>query len=928
MKNRVFLFLVLAFALAIVVAGCETKYDDTYRPASDELPFTATYTYPPHMMREFPLTGAMVIRFNKTLADNINLGMVRLQVVNDNQTLTVVPVAVHIQGPALIIPPQNQLLPMHRYELWVSSEIHSADGEKADIPTDGLFLAFDTASDRPLDGVAPTITTVMPDPSSNLVFDVQTFRAFFSEPLAQDSIIYGETVRLTDAAGTLVAGNLFFHGNQIVFDPAEDLPGGKYAMTFGAGLTDINGEKLGEDQVYNYDVRNSYPHAVLRVENCPTTGEFSSCEPAASPEDLPFHPLTGNYTNSMKTYSDLLGDSSVFLSGQMEAEQCATADHPDFIPIVIRAGQQLRATSLGATLGGQIDTGLETGTITIHVLTDAVGFMARSDAFTSVVGGPTYLTLLFDSAITTEDDNTNVMMAQNILGTQLYGQAFVDDESGRLVMQMAGVAEIFVLGERISTRMSLEMQDAIEFLEMPTDTAPPSIRVTSPTPGSPNVRLGDPISLVFDEPVESASARSFIGLRKINGAPISCDLLVNGAKVLLIPHAPLEPDTTYRIVVGAGLTDLHGNVLSEDKIVLFGTGAIEWSGEPPYLGTTNPGNGLSPSMPGHFPIEVFFSQIMDPDTIVLGDTFRVLDLSAGIANVPGTLVKQWYRYSFFPNVDLIPGHYYRVAISKDVTNYMGIGLDLDYDHSPGGMEGVAEIWIDFVAAAANSWVPLVLAIDPLVDRDGSGYIDNTEVKPTPDCNYFDMMGSLIPENAYAAGYMVSWIYGLDYDLEGQPFMDIQLISGNFMHATSTGLTLEAILDFIGGLINPDELSKAKADGLFDPMGRILIDVGGMGDAPTVTGVNGSPQMNISMSQVLTLDNAFYNEALVNEFNLDAVGELSFTDDGKMLADINASTAMTMNLEIPLVGWTIPLPVPTTINMRTTSLGPLDWWNAF
>ena len=911
--------LIAAVLMVLIFSGCASEYDPNKTIEVPAQVFNVIYTYPIHSMREVPLTSSLIIHYSKTVDPRTQPTAASLKVVNPDQTLTSVPLSMEVAGQNLIIKPNLPLEPLRHYELTVSADVRGANGEAAQVPAGGTFVAFDTGAERPLAGIAPYVTTVLPDPGTNSVFDFQTYRVYFSEPLDQRSVKYGETVGFINEDGELVQGNLFTSSSQIVFDPDGDLHPGDYALTIKKEIQDAGGESMEQDASYTFHVISSYPHADLLVENCPTTGKHSSCTPTASADLMPASPYTNQPSNSMLVNSFLLGSSKVFVSGQLQAEMGNAGKFSSDIPLVIRKGQKLHATAMNAKLGGAIPTGLNTGEITIQVLTDSVGFLSASEKTGPVKGAPAALSLTLDAAMTTSNEVTNAMMAQTILGAQLFGTAFV--ENGVMIMQIAGFAEIFVLGERMATEMSLEMHNAGAVLPVAQEE-PPMVMSVSPSPGSKNVRLGDPITVVFNKPVSRESAEENIILQSFEGNLVSTDLLINGPKVQLIPEGPLEPDTSFVVVVQAGMADTEGLPTSYDMEFHFLTGAAEYSNDPPVVGTTNPGSKLSPLMPGHLPLEVFFDQIMDPDTIELGDTFIVMDASDGNRPVPGTLVKSWYRFTFYPNEPFISTHAYRVLLSGEITNFQGIRLDADRNHEPGGYQGINDVEIVFSAMERNHWVPLVLGLDPLIDRDGSGYIDGTERKPDPDMNYFKINFPLIPQPSYASGYMVSYVRGLDYDQIGQPFMDISLIPGNFMFATSTQIDLSVILGLLGL-----ESEKDLPNGFLAPMGRIYIDELD-GFAPTVEGPHDTAQMNISMLTYFSLDNAYINYSLVHQLALDATGDLSFTPDGKMAVDINGNATMTMNLTIPIIDITIPLPLPVLVSMRTTNLPAKDWWNEF
>lgn len=917
--------LIIAAALCwLAMLGCNGDYNQTTPVYQNDLPFTATYTYPTPNMREFPVTGSMIIHFNKDLHPDTGPDIVSLKRIEANDSLTDIPVNVAIAGGNLIITPSQSLLPMYRYELTISYDLRSIDNEKPAYSKDGLFLSFETLGEMPLDGVPMRVSSVMPDPDNDPCFDFNTFRVYFTEPVNRQSVVNGKTFILTDEAGNSVDGTIFARATQVVFDPFEDLKAGDYTLTLTRGILDAGDEPLAEETSYTFHVKSSQPRKSLLMENCPTLGTESSCEAVAMPENLPRSMLTGEYANSMLVDSLLLGPTRTYISGQLKTELGDPGASPSQIPLIIRKGQVLHATNIVSKLGGEIPTGLETGEITIHVLADSIGFLQASDVDTPVTGGPASVSLTLDAAITTTADDANMLMSQIILGTRLQGIAYVDPTTDHLELEIAGFAEFFIFGERIRTMMSLTMSDAITDLQAEPDTAPPVLRMTGPTPNETRVRLGNAIYLLFDEPVTPASATQAISLRAPNGGIVPMRyVFANGAKILLVPWEPLEPDSTYTIWVDPGLADINGNETITPLARTFTTGAIEWGEEPPVIGTTSPGAGRDLAyFAGQMPIEVWFSQVMDRDSIVLGDSFDVLDLSAE-RSVPGTMLVFFNRIAFYPNEPLIAGHTYRIVMTDDITNYAGVKLDLDRDHQPGGPDGFHERWIEFIALERNRWVPLRLMLSPVVDVNGSGTIDNTETIPDQDTNVFHIKNPLIPDPSYAVGYMIAYVKGLAYNESGQPYIDIEMGQGISMISTSTQVDLSVIF----GLLGMGDLLEAK-DGLFSPMGRIIIDLIEPGLAPSTESVHHTTALDVSMLAYFGVDNSYINNLLEHEVSLKASGDLTFSQEGLMVVDITGKMTLHLNLVIPLINITIPLPLPTTVNLRAVSRNPLSWWNTF
>jgi Bacterial Ig-like domain len=910
--NRLWIPIAL-LAAGLCLAACTGDYFPPQFVDETDPAFTITYNYPVDQMREFPLTGSMIVHFSKPLNPTIGPAFVELAELSGDAR-DVHQVEVYVNDGNLIVTPVQSLSPQTNYELTVKPAVRGADGNVPDLPTDGYVLHFRTIGDRPVAGKRVDVTTLIPDLDTDTVYEFHTFRAYFTEPLDRRTVIGGETIIMADADGEPVEGSVFVRATQVVFDPVDDLAPGRYTLTLTQGIRDVGGEPLAETKFYNFDVVGSGKRRTLFVENCPTLGVNSACLPVASAEELPRHALTGDDANSMLVDSVLLGPTRAFISGQLISELGDPTENPEEIPMVIRKGQRLYTTPIVSQLGGEIPTGLNTGPGVIHVVTDAVGLLHPSDAS----DGSAFVSFILDAAITMSSTDAGMVMSQNILGTRLFGTATVDPDENRMVLEVAGYAEFFILGERIRTSMNLVMKDAPVLIDNQTDNQPPALRMTSPRPDSERVRLGTALQVLFDEPVTPRSVARTVSLRDAAGRKVATDVLNNGPKLLIVPTEPLDPNSTYWLNVEPGLADTTGNETVAAIRRAYHTGPVEWSGEPPIVVTSSPGPGDTiETIPGHFPVEIWFSQIIDPDTIALGDTVRIFDVTAG-DEVPGTLVHFFQRIAFFPNEPFAVGHTFGVVLSSGIRNIAGVRLDPNYDHIPGGPAGVNTYGFEFIAAEANDWVPLRLMLDPVADLDGSGYIDAGESVPTPAVNYFNIRFPLIDEISYASGFMISYVKGLDYDAFGEPFVDIELAQGIRMTSTSTQLDLSALF--------PDLAVAAPKAGLFDPFGRILVDVPRAGFAPAVESVYNLTQLNITMFTDLNVDNNYLNPLLEDTVPLEAVGKLSFSEDGLMVVDIDGRKSITANFE--LIGLEIPITLPIDVKMRAVSRSPLSWWNTF
>lgn len=911
--------------MLLALVGCDGEYSPPITPYQAESGFSVHFSYPYAGMREFPITGSLIVNFTENLHPDTGAEAVALERLDSDGTGFPVAVTIGATGQSLLITPLHHLLPSTHYRLTLNPQIYNEDGLTADIPDSNRTIIFATLAERPLAGKALDVSTVQPDPEEETAYDFQTFRAYFTEPIDRRSIRLGETLSLAGADGVPIDGTYFVRSNQVVFDPNADLTPGVYTLTLTTGILDVNGEQLAEEHTYTYNVISTQPHSSMVIESCPTLGDHSSCEPVTAASELSRHSLTGDDNNAMLVDSILLGPSRTYLSGQLATEMADTGLNPRAIPIVIRKGQRLYATSINSQLGGEIPTGLETGECEIHVLTDAVGLLTE----TPTAGARPRVEMTLDAAITPQNSAAGMMISQILLGTHLEGFAYVDEGDSRLILDVAGIAEFFILGERIRTQMSLRMVDAGDATPPEQDVTPPALRMTEPYRDETNVRLGTAIKVLFNEPVTPQSTTASVTLRTGSGEIVDVDILNNGPKLMIAPRNPLLPFHRYVITIAPGLRDVNGNSTTSLITREFTTGPREWSDEPPIVVTSDPGLGYDlAAFPGHMPIEVWFSQIMDRDSVILGDTFQVRDLSTDAA-VQGTLIYFFDRLSFFPNEPLVAGHVYRVILTDGLASQSGVGLDLDRDHLPGRADGQTQMWINFTAIEANEWVPLRLMLSPAVDLDGSGYVDPNEVNPGTTQNTFDIINPLLPGLSHAAGYMVTYVKGLDYDETGQPFLDIEIAQGLTITSTSLKLDLSFIFELLRELFGPDVADlMAKQDGLFDPLGRLVVFAPQNSPAPAVESPRHAAQMNIAMYTQITADNDYMNGLLEDELILEATGDLSFTDNGLLQVDISGISIITANLTIPLINITLPLPLPTLINLTAVSRHPLSWWNTF
>ncbi|MBI9077593.1 MAG: Ig-like domain-containing protein [Desulfatibacillum sp.] len=109
------------------------------------------------------------------------------------------------------------------------------------------------------------------------------------------------------------------------------------------------------------------------------------------------------------------------------------------------------------------------------------------------------------------------------------------------------------------------------------DVVGPELLRSVPASGSTAMPVGGSIRLVFDEAIDTASGPNGVLVYKgdtlvksDNAVPFSAYGGGDGT-LTVSPTNPLDPSTTYRVEVNAGIQDLAGNALTTPKVITFTT---------------------------------------------------------------------------------------------------------------------------------------------------------------------------------------------------------------------------------------------------------------------------------------------------------------------------------------------------------------------
>lgn len=893
------LTVVLLCLLCWLATGCGDERTDLEAPAAEKA-MIVTATIPHDGQYSVTLTSKIVIYFSQAIDPN-SLG--DKIVVRDGHFLPV-DVTTEVYGQSLIITAASHWQERMEYLVTLAPGIRSHLGYELEQEKE---FTFETAVRYPKAAERLEVVRVDPGPE-DACWDFHTFRLFFNEPVARTSLDYGTAIRMTDKeTGELVEGNLFARGGQVVFDPDEDLtPGREYLLTVATTLLDYNGQGLAEPYEITYVPKSTGKRTLLAMDHCPTAvdGEWF-CTPLADDESFPRSSLIDYPTNSVYTKSVFLGGSTMLIGGRLWQEFAESSVAPDRIPFVVRKGQKIIGNPLQYMVGGVIPSGIHTGEITITLLADAIGEMSGSEFVHGEEGLPATIRLTLDTAMGFESTTANSLMPQPLLGTVLVGQASVgmaDAETGYEAMQieMTGFAELNLGNEFFPASMSLKM---IPPPTLPTatggDTEPPLVRSVAPVDfevEGENIAehvdrrfLEEPIVVYFNEPVDPSSIAERIYLLGPEGR-VAGTYDNYAPKVWFLPETPLLPDSDYQVVVEAGITDIAGNALATTSRYNFHTGPYQSSPvEPPVVAASVPGPIADNTMACNFFPEFYFTQMIDPETLVNGVTFGLYDTEER-EMVPGTLYFYPLFFDFVMDEELTEGRKYVWFITEQVANYDGVALDTDMDGVPGGRT----LAISFTATAFSPFSQTAFTTYPYADADVNGFLEAGETVTLT--NYMEMDSSMIEEPAYVMGYFPVNVHELTYGTESEPQLEVDIEPGNWQFGTNLSVSL----------------FKAET-GLFD-MGRMTIQIMAPSSTDIFQGEDGLMASYVDAHMNFNVENSLLNSFLVHDMFLQMPSVMRYSKDGRMVSVIEGNTVSGM--AIPILG---VMEIPVYVNMTSCTV---------
>src|SRR5690554_6312359 len=730
-------FKTLALIPAMLLAACGGD-SDTQTMKEKTTPGAMVYSFPMDGQNDVSPKADIVLRFSHAVVDDEATLAQKIKVAVNGAAVDF-NVNIVDDGKSLKLEPATALDSGSNYSVTFAEPLAAEGGRTIATPNavGEPGIQFNTRGEfsglAGLGNTADQFGVAWQVPANGSEFkamNFSTFRLAMTQPVHPEWRKKGGSIELLDKNGDTVPATVLVKGNRITVDPCvadrcgskEDVlnAGETYTLKLSnlASLTN-SGDDNRFSAEYSYTPRDTGPTVMLEQQAVDSNGgQVASV--------LNRQPVNGVVLNSVL---QKVTDSSQ-QTGSLFAElaYAPSFEANEAIPLRIPKGSVLESTSLNVKVGGKVQvldaaTGnkQQTGTIKVTMLSDASGYMSPN-AYTDDLSAPRHITLFMDVSMNTVEAQPNAALSQDLMGVELRGIALV--QNGVLTIDAIGMVEPNLLGQEYTdSTIAFHLQaatdvdsvlDAEMLREM--DNTPPQLVSWMPGPEDaiPATRQsmqrpGDPVILFFDEPLDPASIFDSISLIE-NGVPVS-DLQIqsDGTALVISPRAGLKHGIPYSVAVD-GLKDLAGNTASTSSLD-FNLPAIEDNGAPSnkgfplalttypdypcetsYADTLDLDNGvfgkcwtgddansgdLLPvsQMPADRPITVVFSKTMDLDSIILGNTFVVQqvsqepDGSVTVVNseVPGRLEKNHQRIRFYPEAPWEVGAHYRYTLASSET---------------------------------------------------------------------------------------------------------------------------------------------------------------------------------------------------------------------------------------------------------------------
>jgi len=628
-----------------ILAACGGSSSDEQTVSFDNWQETeVVYSYPFDGQSEVSPNAPVVVRFSDPVevdASNFTLtgpdGPVNFTVESADQ------------GRSAVLMPNPALAVKSEYALTLNNiRTDSGDAALPDGSVDFKTRAALEGKPRALRQLSDSfeVASVSPDGDDLPFLDFSSVNLVMTQPLDRQTVVYGDTVTLTQN-GQTVPAQLRVDGRQISIDPEQVLePGTEVTLDITNGVRNLYGDAFG-GFTRTFSPRDTKPRETLVQEAAPTDPVLGCLDSGVQTS-----PITGDPINCVPLIAKLLGDNTVSKQqGNVFAELGFAPNFPDKTPLRVPKGSLLKGDPLDVRIGGEVPAGFDSGEVTVTFLGDANGYLLPNP-YTDDPSAPKQLRLTMDVAFDTEVQRANGAFNQTLLQVELVGYAIADTEQGSLIVDAVGVVEPEVLGtETAYGVLSFHMEsypDQQNAPEMTPDESNPTLAAWQPGDHVNKQRPGDPIILNFSEPLDPTTVIEGDTLRvTADGTPVDFEYYLDGVSIVIQPQPPLQYNTGYQVQFTDGITDIAGNPALGETLS-FTLPTYIGSGHPAIATTTYPGfpcavdksswdiangdHGIcrgGESDDDHLPvmplpaeraIEVQFSQVMLEESFQLGET--------------------------------------------------------------------------------------------------------------------------------------------------------------------------------------------------------------------------------------------------------------------------------------------------------------------
>jgi hypothetical protein len=124
------------------------------------------------------------------------------------------------------------------------------------------------------------------------------------------------------------------------------------------------------------------------------------------------------------------------------------------------------------------------------------------------------------------------------------------------------------------------------------DTTPPMVSSTIPSNGAAGISISAPVTVVFNEAMDSSSFGPSAFNLTGGGANVPCTIDASGSQATIAPAANLAYNTTYTATLTTSVKDAAGNPLASNYVWAFTT---EQNPPPPVSGGGGGGGGCTVS---------------------------------------------------------------------------------------------------------------------------------------------------------------------------------------------------------------------------------------------------------------------------------------------------------------------------------------------